>query len=294
MKSIESCIICGRKLKLFRKEKINRSNLDAYTYSSRKTPEYMHYALYECKDCHALYSDCTVEKQEIFRNYKEAEYNSGNEANNASRTYYKYLCKYLPNYHANRALDIGTGNGSYLGILMRKGIDVVGIEPSDAPIRQAEPEIRNKIINDVFKKGLFEAESFDIISLFQTVEHIPDTENTLREIFTLLSRGGYFYLVCHDYRSLINRILGEKSPIYDIEHLQIFSKKSICRILKKIGYREIKIFTIWNRYPIKYWVRLFPFKKSLKDRILSYLEHAAIGRVCIPVNVGNIGIIAKK
>lgn len=200
----------------------------------------------------------------------------------------------MPNYQANRALDIGTGNGGYLEILMRKGIDVVGIEPSDAPIRQAAPAIRDKIINDVFKKGMFEAESFDIISLFQTIEHIPDTENTLKEIFSLLSGEGYFYLVCHDYRSLINRILGDKSPIYDIEHLQIFSKKSICRILKKTGYREIKVFTIWNKYPLKYWMRLFPLKKSIKDRMLNFLEHKAIGQICIPVNVGNIGIIAKK
>ena len=291
---MRSCIICGRKIKLFREEKINHSNLDAYSYSSRKIPEYMHYALYECENCHVLYSDCTVEKQEIFRNYKEADYDSGDEADNASRTYYKYLCKYLPNYQANRALDIGTGNGGYLEILMRKGIDVVGIEPSDAPIRQAAPAIRDKIINDVFKKGMFEAESFDIISLFQTIEHIPDTENTLKEIFSLLSGEGYFYLVCHDYRSLINRILGDKSPIYDIEHLQIFSKKSICRILKKTGYREIKVFTIWNKYPLKYWMRLFPLKKSIKDRMLNFLEHKAIGQICIPVNVGNIGIIAKK
>ena len=291
---MRSCIICGRKLKLFREEKINHSNLDAYSYSSRKIPEYMHYALYECENCHVLYSDCTVEKQEIFRNYKEADYDSGDEADNASRTYYKYLCKYLPNYQANRALDIGTGNGGYLEILMRKGIDVVGIEPSDAPIRQAAPAIRDKIINDVFKKGMFEAESFDIISLFQTIEHIPDTENTLQEIFSLLSGEGYFYLVCHDYRSLINRILGDKSPIYDIEHLQIFSKKGICRILKKTGYREIKVFTIWNKYPLKYWMRLFPLKKSIKDRMLNFLEHKAIGQICIPVNVGNIGIIAKK
>ena len=86
---MRSCIICGRKLKLFREEKINHSNLDAYSYSSRKIPEYMHYALYECENCHVLYSDCTVEKQEIFRNYKEADYDSGDEADNASRTYYK-------------------------------------------------------------------------------------------------------------------------------------------------------------------------------------------------------------
>ena len=201
---MRSCIICGRKLKLFREEKINHSNLDAYSYSSRKIPEYMHYALYECENCHVLYSDCTVEKQEIFRNYKEADYDSGDEADNASRTYYKYLCKYLPNYQANRALDIGTGNGGYLEILMRKGIDVVGIEPSDAPIRQAAPAIRDKIINDVFKKGMFEAESFDIISLFQTIEHIPDTENTLKEIFSLLSGGGIFiwYVMITDLLSI--------------------------------------------------------------------------------------------
>lgn len=38
--------------------------------------------------------------------------------------------------------------------------------------------------------------------------------------------GSIAYLVCYDYRSFVNKILGMKSPIYDIEHLQLFSKKA--------------------------------------------------------------------
>lgn len=65
-----------------------------------------------------------------------------------------------------------------------------------------------------------------MVSMFQTVEHIPEPFDSIKEIRRILKDGGYFYVVCHDYCSLINQFLGMKSPIYDIEHLQIFSKKA--------------------------------------------------------------------
>ena len=243
---------------------------DAFAFASRKTPEYMHFDLFECKTCKVLSAQNMYEV-----------------------TYLKYLIKMLPHFVPEKILDIGTGEGSFLKFASQKwnNVSVVGVEPSVAPVTVADPAVKDKIINEPFESSLFEETEFDMVSCFQTVEHIPDSINLLNGIHRILKRNGYAYFVCHDYCSLVNRILGQRSPIYDIEHLQIYSKKSIKLLFEKAGYRNVKQFSIKNRYPLTYWIKLLPIPAKMKLFInnLPFVKRLVIG-----INVGNIGVLAQK
>lgn len=295
MEKVKKCFLCGKELRLFKKENYDRQSLGEYAFASRKIPEYMHWALYECKECRVLYSVCPIGKDEIFEKYGDASYDSNSEANDASHTYIHYLKKYLPGFPRGKALDIGTGNGSYLKELKAGGVETVaGVEPSVAPVKAADSEIAPCIVNEVFSESLFEPASFDMVSMFQTIEHIPDTKKTLKEIYNVIAPGGYVYIVCHDYTSFVNRMMGTRSPIYDIEHLQIFSRKGIRLVLEQAGFENAVVFTLKNRYSVKYWARLFPFGHNFKKRFLDCLEKSKLGNAYIAINVGNVGIIARK
>lgn len=289
------CFICGQRMKVYSRENYKPTELGDFAFSSRKIPEYMHYELYECKVCKVLVANNPPSSEKLAEEYERADFDSGNEARNASKTYIRYLKKYIPNFSKGRSLDIGTGEGSYLKYLKDEGVrEIVGVEPSQAPIDAADSTIRPNIIKDVFSAERFEKESFDMISCFQTIEHIPDSRKLLQDIYALLKDRGLVYIVCHNYCSLVNKILGTKSPIYDIEHLQLFSKRSIYRLLKECGYSNIKTFSIWNRYPIRYWLRLFPFPKGMKRAILKSAESHTWGNIELAINVGNVGVIAHK
>ena len=60
-----------------------------------------------------------------------------------------------------------------------------------------------------------------------TMEHVRDPKDITLDAYDLLSNGGAVSFVVHDRRYLGYRILGKKSPIIDLEHLQIFSKKYV-------------------------------------------------------------------
>lgn len=290
------CIICGKTMRYYCKANYDMKKLDSFGFASRKVPEYMHYELLECTECRFLTSVNTLQLSELASKYQEADFDSSREAENASKTYIKNLKKIVPDFPKKKVMDIGTGEGSYLKYLLLEGCtELVGVEPSSAPIATADEQIRKHIINDVFRVTDYPPKAFGMISCFQTIEHIPDPEVLCKDIYSLLRDGGLVYIVCHDYTSLVNKILGMKSPIYDIEHLQIFSKKSICRLLKKSGFENITIFTIKNKYPIKYWIRLFPFPANLKSHIIRSVEKRKWGgKIEIGINVGNIGVIAWK
>ncbi len=96
-----------------------------------------------------------------------------------------------------------------------------------------------------------------------------------------------FVTVTHDYRHIINRTLGERSPIIDIEHMQIFSKKSIKETFKKAKFKEIEIATFWNTYNLTYWIRLTPLPRYIKKRITSLIHFSPLKNFKLKFNVGN-------
>lgn len=291
----KTCAICGKKAVLNSSANYDIGQLGGFGFASRKIPEYMHYELWECKDCGYLMAENTLDISELSARYQAAQFDSGQEAGMAGRTYMHYLKKYCPGFSKEKVMDIGTGEGSYLKYLLHEGTsEIIGVEPSRAPIEAADKRVRKYIVNDIFKSSDYEEGTFDMISCFQTIEHIPEPRQLLRGINGLLKEGGIAYLVCHDYRSFVNKILGMKSPVYDIEHLQLFSKKSIYKLMKQEGFENIKVFTLVNRYPLKYWTRLFPIPYGIKKPLLEKMEKSGIGQIKIGMNVGNIGVIAYK
>jgi hypothetical protein len=115
-----------------------------------------------------------------------------------------------------------------------------------------------------------------------------------RDIFPLLKKGGVLLLVCHNRRSLSARILGTRSPIFDIEHLQLFSRRSVQFLMNAAGYRDIQIRAVYNRYPLSYWVKLFPLPGAIKRSAMTVVERTGIGRLPLMLPAGNLAVAGFK
>jgi hypothetical protein len=88
--------------------------------------------------------------------------------------------------------------------------------------------------------------------------------------------------------------MGKKSPIFDIEHLQLFSPKSMRHLLESIGFDKIVIFPIANRYPLRYWLRIFPFSTKVKHSLITCFDAIGLGSLPIPIPAGNMAAIGFK
>jgi SAM-dependent methyltransferase len=291
-----TCPICGchQGSRPFADANIQLDGLDQFAFASRKLPEYMHWRLMECRRCDLLYADPAPDPEELAGLYREAGFDSRPEARRASRTYSRFLPRImfsLPD--RNGAVDIGTGDGSFLRELLAAGFNnVTGIEPSIAPIEAAEPSIRPLIRHDIFRADSFAPESLSLITCFQTIEHLSDPLSFCQAARQALKPGGGLFLIGHNRRALSAKVLGRKSPIFDIEHLQLFSPVSIHHLLEKAGFSRVEVMTVFNRYPLQYWARLFPFPAGSKQRILKILQSIPTGRWVIPLPAGNLAAIA--
>ncbi|MGQ0679170.1 MAG: class I SAM-dependent methyltransferase [Actinomycetota bacterium] len=289
--------MCGeQRSSVLVEEKINLDRLDGFAFASRKLPEYMHYRLVVCDCCGLAYANPAPDQKDLGDAYREASYDSGEEARCAARTYARHLTQIIPRLPTlEGALDIGAGDGSFLQELLAAGFsNVVGVEPSTAPIEAAASDVKGLIRQGLFGQvSLVAGEHLSLVTCFQTIEHVPNPAEMFRAIFSLLVPGGAVYVICHNRRSLSARLLGEKSPIYDIEHLQLFCPTSLRYLLESTGYHHVAVTRVINRYPLRYWARLLPLPADLKERVLLALE-GALGSRMIWLPAGNMMATAFK
>jgi SAM-dependent methyltransferase len=252
----------------------------------------MHFRLLLCQGCDLLYASPAPTAAALASAYGDATYDSQTEAAYAADTYLGLVRPVLPSLPSRRgALDIGAGDGAFLSRLLDLGFtDVVGVEPSRAPIACAPARIRQFLRRGIFRAGEFVPDSLSLASCFQTLEHVDEPLSLVREVRALLRPGGVFVAVCHDFRALSARLLGRKSPIFDLEHMQIFSATSLRTLLRRAGFAAVEVHPIWNRYPARYWMRLLPLPDGLRRR-LQHLPGAAL-----PMSIpgGNLGVVARK
>ena len=292
------CPLCGSSddSTVVAESTIDESGLDAFAFSSRKLPEHMHHRMVECPVCTLVYASPVPDASSLADAYADAAFDSGLEAQFASRTYAALVRPLLAGMpRPLRALDVGTGDGVFLERLLELGVDdVTGVEPSSAPVAAAAPHVRDRIVHDVFGPELFAGKTFSLITCFQTIEHVPDPLVFCRDAAGLLAPGGKLVLVCHDRRSVVNRAMGRRSPIYDIEHVQLFDARSARALLSRAGFRDVTVGSIRNRYPISYWTRLAPLPGALKRPLLSRLEHGRVGSAALSLPVGNLVVTGTR
>jgi SAM-dependent methyltransferase len=293
-----TCPLCGRtdRLVLFREENLDLDHLTNAAFSSRKLPEYKHARLDKCQRCSLVFANPAPAQQALPELYRDASFEASKESRYAAQTYARYLGRnggLIP----VPAIDIGAGDGAFLAELRRHGFqDLVGFEPSQAPVAVADPSVRDCIRVQFFEPADFPDNQAGLMTCFQTIEHVADPLSLTNSMHRILRPGGIAFLIAHNVDAMSAKILGGKSPIFDIEHLQLFNPKSAATLMRNSGFSEIKVFPIYNAYPLAYWLKLFPLSPGLKSRLLKLLNGSLswLGELTIPLPAGNLAIIARK
>jgi SAM-dependent methyltransferase len=292
-----ACPLCGGEgAKVLVEATLDEGKLTASAFSSRKLPEYMHSRMVECNLCGMLYANPALRQETLAVAYKEASFDSGAESRLAAVTYRSLLEPHLAALPSRAsALDIGAGDGAFVEELLALGFnDVVGVEPSTAPIEAAKPAIRGHLKCGIFAAEEFAAGSVDLITCFQVIEHVWNPMKITRDALSLLKPGGLFFIVAHDRRAFSARVMGTKSPIFDVEHLQLFDKPTGTALLRNAGFSSIKVSTVRNKYPVNYWVKLFPLNGRVKSGVRRLAEVSRIGNILLSLPAGNLAVLGKK
>ena len=141
-----------------------------------------------------------------------------------------------------RILDIGAGTGDFLLEAKNQNWDILGIEPND----KAKGIAIGKGIKfgDTIEK--LESNSFDVITMWHVLEHVPDVEHQVAELKRLLKPSGTIIIAVPNFKSYDANHYKEFWAAYDVpRHLWHFSKTAIEKLFDKQNMNLEDIKPMW-------------------------------------------------
>ena len=137
-----------------------------------------------------------------------------------------------------RILDIGAGTGDFLLTAKNDGWDTVGVEPSE----RAKNIAIQKGISFVNEISALENNSFDVITMWHVLEHVPNLELQIQELKRLLKPTGTLIVAVPNFKSYDAQHYQTFWAAYDVPiHFWHFSKKAIKSLFEKVDMKLEKV-----------------------------------------------------
>ena len=145
-----------------------------------------------------------------------------------------------------RLLDVGCGTGEFIYYAQKERWNVFGIDISANRSKIAQIRTGIKIHKGTIHDSSYEMNSFDLITLFEVIEHLPDVKATLKKAFQLLKPGGIIAISTPNINSLRRLYQGIKWKGFtdDPNHIFFFNKKTLISMLKSCGFTIKKTLTV--------------------------------------------------
>jgi len=212
------------------------------------------FSVFTCSDCGLVYVSPRLQGQALLDIYDEGYWKSTNPKVRGYADYASESALYLKTFQKRmalvrrwlpakaRVLDVGCAAGYFLRVLQGLGHDVHGVELSTAIAKEAiaalgEDRIHIGTLDDAVAAMDYKPASFDLVTLWDVIEHVPQPQMVLRRLRELVKPSGHLLLETQNVASRWARLLGRRWHHYKHhEHLYHFTPATIRRLLDDCGF----------------------------------------------------------
>jgi 2-polyprenyl-3-methyl-5-hydroxy-6-metoxy-1,4-benzoquinol methylase len=194
-----------------------------------------------------------------------------------------------------RLLDVGTAAGAFVAVARSRGWEVEACEPNRWLAEWGRQHYGIPIrVGTVFDQD-YERASFDVVTLWDVIEHTPDPRALLDCCRDLLKPGGVLIVNYPDAGSWIARLLGRRWPFLTSVHLSYFDRRTMCRLLADTGFRVelVRPHVQWLEadYVLQRGSIVSP---GMSRAMRALLRPASLARSHIPYWLGQTFIAARR
>jgi SAM-dependent methyltransferase len=241
---MKNCYFC--KKKIFKKKFEYFAPPKGETkYFINKKKYYRYYT--QCKYCYHCFSISEIKLKDLYSSkYNEATYSCNLKENfekiknlphNKSDNYFRvkrvvnFINKNINNIKNKTLLDVGSGLGIFPYTISKKNFICTALDPDKLSCSHLKDNLKiNVIYGDFLKKKI--KYKYDIITFNKVIEHVKKPEKMLIRAKSILKKNGIIYLEVPD---VIASKKGKNREEFHIDHLHVFSKKSLVFLVKKVN-----------------------------------------------------------
>jgi 2-polyprenyl-3-methyl-5-hydroxy-6-metoxy-1,4-benzoquinol methylase len=141
-------------------------------------------------------------------------------------------------------LDIGAGNGDFVLMAQERGWRAVAMELNLESVASLERAGIQVIVRPIEISDI-ELGSFNLITMWEVLEHLTEPKSVLFECRRVLPDNGLLLILVPNSDSLVTRLLHEKSDTFGgHSHLNHFNPKSLTILLESMGFEIIELETV--------------------------------------------------
>jgi SAM-dependent methyltransferase len=170
---------------------------------------------------------------------------------------FRYVLGKLPKAApGTRLLDCGAATGFLLEVAKELGYEPYGLELSEFGAKEIARKFgEDRVFCGELPRASFPGAApgdFGAITMCDYIEHVRDPRQTLALARKQLAAGGALAITTPDAGSPSRRVLGTGWTHYKIEHLFYFNKRNLERLLREVGFREVKFYPLWKSLTLDY------------------------------------------
>lgn len=149
-----------------------------------------------------------------------------------------------------KVLDVGSGHGLFLDLVKRAGWQGIGVELNERAAKRSRERFGVEARVGTIESVVFGHTLFDVITLWDIFEHVPDPMDMVRRARELLKSRGLLFIETPDASSFLDRsvimlarfgFVGPASIFYGLHHLTLWNQKNIRHLLEKNGFKIVSV-----------------------------------------------------
>jgi 2-polyprenyl-3-methyl-5-hydroxy-6-metoxy-1,4-benzoquinol methylase len=203
--------------------------------------------LLKCSDCGQMLS--SADEKLYYETMKR--FDDIRQMDTSPRVHIKRLAR-MRRYWRNppggtKVLDVGCSFGMFLKELKKNGYDAFGVDPSEEAASKCIEEglpVHRGLLEEV----KFAANCFDVVTLYEVIEHLTDPQSLLAECYRIIRPGGMMFISTGNTDSWSVKFLKGRWDYFSMEdggqgHISFYNPYSISKLCKDIGFRTIAVET---------------------------------------------------
>lgn len=229
----------------------------------------------ECQGCGLLYISPRPSQQEIGKFYPET-YSWKETVENDSlfvrwvrrleKGYRYHLLKdevskaiKYTQINLGKVLDIGCGTGDRLDVFRRRGFETYGVETS-ASADYGQDHLKLNIVRGDLFSAHFPDNHFDVVTLYNVLEHTHNPLEVCKEIYRILKKDGFLVIQIPNKNSIQCKLFKKRWAAFDVPRdLYYFGIGTLDLLFRKSGFKTMRINHLTNWWhPPTLVISLFP------------------------------------